>query len=184
MLLNSHILAFARCLAGKVCGLVRSTWRNSQGEDKLGARDKILNTKVADRACAGRTPGKHSLLNPSPRSQPFPETPLSNQPRSIKQKSVKHKVPLTAPLFPFGTISSLSNRCCLGAWSGRFKLLALKAGGLTKRVPPIKGGPQFPLAVACIIFLQMQSSQYGPLYILRHVTIHYPAPHTPHPIPE
>ena len=47
MLLNPHILAYARCLAGKVCGLVRSTWGTSQGEDKLGARDKILNTKVA-----------------------------------------------------------------------------------------------------------------------------------------
>ena len=60
MLLNSHILAYARCLAGKVCGLVRSTWGTSQGEDKLGARDKILHTKVARRACAGRAPGKHS----------------------------------------------------------------------------------------------------------------------------
>ena len=35
MLLNSHISAYARCLAGKVCGLVRSTWGTSQGEDKL-----------------------------------------------------------------------------------------------------------------------------------------------------
>ena len=50
MLLNSRISAYARCLAGKVCGLVRSTWGTSQGEDKLGARDKILNTKVACRA--------------------------------------------------------------------------------------------------------------------------------------
>ena len=57
MLLNSHILAYARCLAGKVCGLVRSTWGTSQGEDKLGARDKILNTKGARRACTGRAPG-------------------------------------------------------------------------------------------------------------------------------
>ena len=55
MLLNSHISAYARCLAGKVCGLVRSTWGTSQSEDKLGARDKILNTKVAFRACAGQT---------------------------------------------------------------------------------------------------------------------------------
>ena len=56
MLLNSHISAYARCVARKVCGLVRSTWGTSQGEDKLGARDKILtNTKVARRARAGQT---------------------------------------------------------------------------------------------------------------------------------
>ena len=55
VLLNSHISAYATCLARKVCGLVRSTWGTSQGEDKLGARDKILNTKVARRACAGQT---------------------------------------------------------------------------------------------------------------------------------
>ena len=47
MLLNSHISAYARCLVGKVCSLVRSIWGTPQGEDKLGARDKILNTKVA-----------------------------------------------------------------------------------------------------------------------------------------
>ena len=51
MLLNSHISAYATCLAGKVCGLVRPT---SRGEDKRGARDKILNTMVACRACAGQ----------------------------------------------------------------------------------------------------------------------------------
>ena len=44
MLLNSHISADATCFAGKVCGLVWSTWGTSRGEDKLGARDKILNT--------------------------------------------------------------------------------------------------------------------------------------------
>ena len=60
MLLNSHISAYTRCLAEKVCGLVRSTQGFSQGEDKLGARDKILNTKVARQACAGRAPGNHS----------------------------------------------------------------------------------------------------------------------------
>ena len=37
MSLNSHISAYARCLAEKVCGVVRSTWGTSQGEDKLGA---------------------------------------------------------------------------------------------------------------------------------------------------
>ena len=55
MLLNSHISAYARCLAGKGCGLVRSTWGASPGEDKPGARDKILNTKIARRARAGQT---------------------------------------------------------------------------------------------------------------------------------
>ena len=50
MLLNSHISAYATCFAWKVCGLVRSTWGTSQGEDKLGARDRILNTKVVRRA--------------------------------------------------------------------------------------------------------------------------------------
>ena len=44
-----------KVLAGKVCGLVRSTWGTSQGEDKLGARDRMLNTKVARRACARQT---------------------------------------------------------------------------------------------------------------------------------
>ena len=47
MLLNSHISAYTRCVAEEVCGLVRSTWGISQGEDKFGARDKILNTKLA-----------------------------------------------------------------------------------------------------------------------------------------
>ena len=57
MLLSSHISAYARCLAGKVCGLVRSTWGSSLGEDKLGARVGylILNTKVARQARAGQT---------------------------------------------------------------------------------------------------------------------------------
>ena len=49
--LNSHISAYATCFARKVCGLVRSTWGTSLGGDKLGARDRILNTKVARRAC-------------------------------------------------------------------------------------------------------------------------------------
>ena len=59
MFLKSHISAYARCLAGKVCSLVRSTWGSSRGEDKLGAKDRILNTKVAHRACTRRAPGKH-----------------------------------------------------------------------------------------------------------------------------
>ena len=50
MLLDSHISAYARCSVGKVCGLVRSTWGTSLGEDKRGARARILNTKVARRA--------------------------------------------------------------------------------------------------------------------------------------
>ena len=47
MLLSSHILAYVTCFARKVWGLVRSTWGTSLGGDKLGARDRILNTKVA-----------------------------------------------------------------------------------------------------------------------------------------
>ena len=62
MLLISYISAYARCLAGKVCGLVQSTWGTSLGENKIGARDKILNTKVVRRACAGRAPCKHSPI--------------------------------------------------------------------------------------------------------------------------
>jgi hypothetical protein len=54
VLLNSHISAYTRYLAEKVCSLLWSTWGTSLGEDKLGARDKICNTKVAWRACAGR----------------------------------------------------------------------------------------------------------------------------------
>ena len=54
MLLNSHISAYARCC------LVRSTWGTSLGEDTIGARDRILNAKVARRACAGCARGKHS----------------------------------------------------------------------------------------------------------------------------
>ena len=46
MLLSSHVSASARCFAGKVCGLVWSTWGTSLGEDKLGARDRTLNAKV------------------------------------------------------------------------------------------------------------------------------------------
>ena len=42
MLLYSHISVFPRCLAEKGCSLVRCTLGTSQGEDKLGARDKIL----------------------------------------------------------------------------------------------------------------------------------------------
>ena len=39
MLLNSHISAYARCLARKVCGLVRSTWGTSLVGDTIGARE-------------------------------------------------------------------------------------------------------------------------------------------------
>ena len=70
LFLNSLIFAYARCLAGKVCGLVKSTWGTSLGEDKLGARDTIP-TKVARRACAGCVPGKHF-----PNIHWFPLNPL------------------------------------------------------------------------------------------------------------
>ena len=65
MLLNSHISAYATCFARRVCGLMRSTWGTFLGEDKLGARDRILNTKVAHQACAGLAPGKHSPFEAS-----------------------------------------------------------------------------------------------------------------------
>ena len=92
MLLNSHISAHARCLAGKVCGLVRSTQGTSLGEDKLGARDKILNTKVARRACAGQTfpphrrrgfpaPGLHWAAPPAFRLTPADGPPPASAPR-------------------------------------------------------------------------------------------------------
>ena len=68
MLLNSHISAYVTCFARKVCGLVQSTWGTSLGEDKLGAKDRILNTKVARRACAGRATGKHSPCVSNPLS--------------------------------------------------------------------------------------------------------------------
>ena len=60
-LLNSHILPYATCFAQKLYGLVRSTWENSRSEDELGAGDRIINTKVARRACARHT---------------FPHTPI------------------------------------------------------------------------------------------------------------
>ena len=50
MFLSSHIPAYGTCFAGKVCSPVRFTWGTSLGEDKLGARVRILNTKVAHRA--------------------------------------------------------------------------------------------------------------------------------------
>ena len=55
MLLNSHISADATCFVRKVCGLVQPTWGTTLGEDKLGARDRILDTKVVHRACARQT---------------------------------------------------------------------------------------------------------------------------------
>ena len=38
------------CREGLQSNLLRPAWGTSLGEDKLGARDKILNTKVARRA--------------------------------------------------------------------------------------------------------------------------------------
>ena len=47
-------------LLNSVCGLVWFTWGTSQGEDKLGTRDKILNTKVR----AGHAPGARREHSP------------------------------------------------------------------------------------------------------------------------
>ena len=56
VLLNSHVSAYATCFARNVCRLVRSTWGTSRGEDTLGARDRIFDTKDTKiqryRACA------------------------------------------------------------------------------------------------------------------------------------
>ena len=85
MVLNSHIPAYATCFARKVCGLVWSTWGTSVGGNKSGARDRILNTKVARRACAGQTfspcshlsSGKTALVNGWSHSvRPEPNRPL------------------------------------------------------------------------------------------------------------
>ena len=35
MLLSSHVSAYARCFAWKICSLVACTWGTSLGEDKL-----------------------------------------------------------------------------------------------------------------------------------------------------
>ena len=64
------ISAYAACFAWKVCGLVQSTWGTSLGEDKLGASDRIPNTKVARRVGARRAPGKHSpMVQRSPKQR-------------------------------------------------------------------------------------------------------------------
>ena len=52
------------CTEGLQSSAVQSTWGTPTGEDKLGARDRILDTKVARRACAGRALGKHSPAIP------------------------------------------------------------------------------------------------------------------------
>ena len=77
VLLNSHISAYTRCLAEKVCGLVRSTWGTSLGGDDLGARDKILTTKVARRACARSAPGAHWANIPPQYAQSILPLPFS-----------------------------------------------------------------------------------------------------------
>ena len=62
------------------------TWGTSLGEDKLGARDKLLNTNVARRACAGRAPGKHSPTQAT--KLPKPHTPPT-QPLSLSQRHLQ-----------------------------------------------------------------------------------------------
>ena len=47
----------------------------SQGEDKIGARDKILHTKVARRACTGTLP--LSVYSVCPRPPPHTSSPLA-----------------------------------------------------------------------------------------------------------
>ena len=54
MWLHSHISAYARCFARKVCRLVRPTWGISLSGYKPEAIDRIFSTKVARWACAGQ----------------------------------------------------------------------------------------------------------------------------------
>ena len=57
-ILRCGILRFRlmqRALQGRFCSPVRSTWGISPGEDNLGARARMLNTKVSRRARAGQT---------------------------------------------------------------------------------------------------------------------------------
>ena len=72
-LLSSHIAAYATCLAGEVCGAVQSTWGTSRGEDRLGARARILPTKVAHRAKGQTFP----LSAPSCSASSLPPAPTS-----------------------------------------------------------------------------------------------------------
>ena len=53
MLFNSHISAYAKCLAGKVCRLVRSTWGIPQVRINLGLEIRYL----LQRERAGHVPG-------------------------------------------------------------------------------------------------------------------------------
>ena len=95
MLWNSHILAYAACLARKVCGLARSTWGTSLGGDKLGARGGILNPKVACRACAGqKSPIVTVASGPGPRTphifEPAPFTPNPRDAAPAPRRSEAH----------------------------------------------------------------------------------------------
>ena len=121
MLLNSRISAYARCLAGKVCGLVRSTWGTSQG--KLGARDRTLNTKVARRACARRAPGKHSPSAGSTMcllvtwSHPFCEDPTAGPSLSFAKKAVLWVVLAIATVPMPLRLDSAHVPCGNGVWT-------------------------------------------------------------------
>ena len=65
------------CLCNVLCteGL-RSTWGTSLRGDKLGARDRILNTKVVRRACAGSAPVAHRANIPPSTLRPPCSVPL------------------------------------------------------------------------------------------------------------
>ena len=66
----SHSPAYATCFAQKVCGLVRSTWGTLLGGDKLGAGDRILNTKVPRPPHVQPPPRVHG--SPPPWGEPSP----------------------------------------------------------------------------------------------------------------
>ena len=120
MLLSSHISAYARFVAEKVCGLVRSTLGTSQGEDKLGARDMILNTKVVRRAnippkpvsCRSQSfnrPFLRSLTFPTPSPTPLLTSLLQPQRRVFEHEGIQpltiHVVCGPTPITPHGSKS-------------------------------------------------------------------------------
>ena len=100
MLLNSQILAHATCFAGKVCGPVQSTWGTSRGENKIGARARILSTKVARQTNIPPIPHFTSRCAPPP--------PISSTPRCIQITPLSSPPSLTSPLYPTPNLLSRS----------------------------------------------------------------------------
>ena len=130
MLLNSHTSAYATRFARKVCGLVRSTWGTSLGGHTLGARDRIFNTKVARRACAGQT---FPLQGPSFRGPPggggpADQTPWAGGAPGGPQTLIRRDGQ--------GQRSSSSGHACSGAHTAR---CASSSACLRRRPPTTEG---------------------------------------------